>query len=149
MNEPISSVAKQIAGEAVAFERRANGREPEAVMVTVCDKTLVVAVVTSLTPAERAAAVNVIGASQIQAYHRHLFVSTSDNLRKSIEQITGVPLGAVTVRVDAGTGTVVEGLSTGNDLDVFLFARGVRSPPSEMPEPTSIGHAGASQLPIG
>jgi uncharacterized protein YbcI len=143
MDDLISSIAKQIAGEAAAFEQRTTGREPESVMVTVCDKTLVVTMVTSLTPAERATAVNSIGAAQVQAYHRELFVSASDNLSKSIEQITGVRLGAATVRVDPGAGTIVEGLSTGSDLDVFVFARCARSPPAGLLGPASVGRTGA------
>jgi len=147
MDGPISSIARLIACEAVAFEQRTTGREPESVTVTVCDKTLVVAMVKVLTPAERATAVNAIGAAQIQSYHRQLFTSASENLKKSIERITGVLLGAVTVRVDAATGTIVEGLSTGNELDVFVLARSARSSAPEVLQSASAGRADAVNCP--
>jgi uncharacterized protein YbcI len=127
MGEHISTIAKRIADEAVAFEKLTTGRQPHSVMVTVSDKTVVVAMVTALTPAERAAATSVIGAAHVEAYHRRLFVSTSEQLRKSIEQIAGVPLGAATASLDGGTGMIVEGLATGNELEIHMFAGNARA----------------------
>ena len=127
MGEHISAIAKRIADEAVAFETLATGHQPDSVMVTVSDKTVVVAMVSALTPAERAAATSAIGAAQVEAYHRQLFVSGSERLRKSIERIAGVPLGAATACLDVGAGTIVEGLATGNDLEIHMFAGSARA----------------------
>jgi len=143
MDEHISSIARQIAGEAVAFEKGTTGREPESVIVAVCDKTLIVALVSQLTPAERATAVSAIGAAQIQGYHRQLFASASENLRRRIERIAGVSVGAVTARVDVGAGTIVEGLATGSELDLFMFAGSARSPAPETSQPAGVACAGA------
>jgi uncharacterized protein YbcI len=116
------AVARRIADEVVAFERESNGRDPELVTVAVCDGALIVTFLAPLTPAERATAENAVGAEQIQKYRRELFVSASENLSRNIERISGVHIGAATARIDAATGTVVEGLSTGNELEVFMFA---------------------------
>jgi uncharacterized protein YbcI len=147
MGEHISAIAKRIADEAVAFEMLATGHQPDSVMVTVSDKTVVVAMVSALTPAERVAAASAIGAAQVEAYHRQLFVSSSGQLRKNIERIAGIPLGAATACLDVGAGTIVEGLATGNDLEIHMFAGNARAVAANAGHQTAGGASSAMSRP--
>ncbi len=118
-----TTVAEKIARAAVAFELRRTGHRPDSATVVLSGDTLVVTLHGALSPAERALAKTPEGAAQLQEFHRHLFTSTSDSLRREIHQITGVEVREATAEIEATTGTVVHVFTSGTLVQVFLLAQ--------------------------
>ena len=125
MDKPISTVAREIAQAAIAFEEQQTGRAPKSVTVVLSGETLVVTLHGALSPAEHALAKSPGGAAQIQEFHRQLFAGSADSLRKEIKRITGVEVREATAEIEPTTGTVVKVFTTGTKVQVFLLARGV------------------------
>jgi uncharacterized protein YbcI len=91
MNDSNSTMAKQIARAAIAFEqRRTGGHHPKSVTVVLSEGTLVITLHEALSPAERALAKSPKGRAEIQELHRQLFAGSSESLRKEISRITGM-----------------------------------------------------------
>src|SRR5207249_11167669 len=108
MDQTKSSMAHQIAQVASAFELRRTGHAPRSVAVVLAEDTLVVTLHGALSPAEQALARTPAGASQVQEFHRQLFASSADELRREIKRITGVEVRGATAEVEPATGTVVQ-----------------------------------------
>jgi hypothetical protein len=75
-----------------------------------------------LTPAEKALARTPAGAAQVQEFHRQLFISTDDSLRKEIKRITGRGVREAVAQVEPASGTVVHAFTTGNIVQVFALS---------------------------
>jgi uncharacterized protein YbcI len=125
MNNHNSTMARQIAQAASAFERQRTGNTPTSVTVVLSDTTLVITLHGALSEAERAVAKSPEGAAQIQDFHRQLFANSSDSLRQEIKRITGVDVREATAEVEPTTGTVVGVFTTGTTVQVYLLAHGV------------------------
>ncbi len=123
MLKPDSTLAQQIAEAAIAFELRRTGHLPASATVVVSEDTLVVTLHGSLSPAEKDLARTPEGAARVQEFHRQLFTSTSEPLRKEIRRITGVEVREATAEVETTTGTVVQAFTSGTMVQVFLLAR--------------------------
>jgi len=139
MDERRSTVAEQIAQEAVAFERQRTGHAPRSVRVVLSGDTLVITLHGTLSPAERAMAASPAGAAQLREFHRELFTSSSARLLQEIKRITGAEVSEATAEVKGTTDTVVQLFTTGTMVQVFLLAH-------EVPPDTWIG-SGLGQLP--
>jgi uncharacterized protein YbcI len=120
-----TSLAKQIARAASAFEQQRTGQAPESVTVVLSDDTLVITVHGALSRAERELARSAAGAAQVQEFHRQLFLSSCGPLRQEIERITGVSVREAAAQVEPATGAVVQVFSTGTLVQVFLLAGSV------------------------
>ncbi len=118
-----TTMAEKIARAALAFELRRTGHHPDSATVVLSGDTLVVTLHGSLSPAERALAKTPEGAAQLQEFHRQLFLSTSDSLRREIRQITGVEVREARAEIETTTGTVVHVLTSGTLVQVFLLAQ--------------------------
>jgi uncharacterized protein YbcI len=126
MNQSTSTRAQQIARAARAFEERRTGRLPQSVNVVLSEDTLVITLQGALSPGETALAQSgPMGAAQVQDYHRQLFHSSADSLRREIKRITGVEVREATVQVEKTTGAVMQALPTGAMVQVFMLARSV------------------------
>ena len=126
MNNPKSTMARQIAQAAIAFEQRRTGNHvPKSVTVVLSEGTLVITLHEALSPAERVLAKSPAGAAQMQEFHRQLFANSSDALRQEIQRITGVEVREAAVEIEPTTGTVVQAFTTGTMVQVFLLAHGV------------------------
>jgi uncharacterized protein YbcI len=125
MDAPSSTMAKQIAHAASAFQEQRTGHAPQSVAVVLSDETLVITLHGALTPAEKALAKSPEGAAQVQEFHRQLFANASDSLRQEIQKITGVEVREATAEVEATSGTVVRVFTTGTMMQVFLLAQSV------------------------
>jgi uncharacterized protein YbcI len=125
MDKPISTVAREIADAASAFEEQQTGHAPKSVTVVLSGKTLVVTLHGALSRAEHALAKSLGGAAQIQEFHRQLFAGSADSLRQEIKRITGVEVREATAEIEPTTGTVVKVFTTGTKVQVFLLARSV------------------------
>jgi uncharacterized protein YbcI len=127
MPEPSSSMAQRLAQVASAFQQQRTGHIPRSVTVVLSDGTLVITLHGALTPAEQALASKADGAAKVQEFHRQLFASSAEGLRKEIEQITGVPVREAAAEVDTATGAVVHAFTSGTMVQVFLLAQPVAS----------------------
>ena len=126
MNKAKSTMARQIAQAAIAFEQRRTGNHgPKSVTVVLSEGTLVITLHEALSPAERVLAKSPAGAAQIQEYHRQLFASSSDSLRQEIKRITGMEVREAAAEVEPVTGTVVQAFTTGNVVQVFQLVGSV------------------------
>jgi uncharacterized protein YbcI len=126
MNKPIpipkallQTMAQQVAEAARAFQERQTGNSPKAVTVVLSDDTLVVTLHDALSPAEIAMSKTPEGAAKVQQYHRQLFESSADLLRKEIRRITGVKVREAAVEVESTTGAVVHAFTSGRMVQVF------------------------------
>jgi uncharacterized protein YbcI len=120
-----SSVAQQIAWAAAAFEQERTGVRPKSVTVVISDNTLVITLHGALSPAEQALAKTAAGAAEVGHFHRQLFASASNALRREINRITGVPVRESAVEVEPSTGAVVGVFTTGTTVQVYLLAESV------------------------
>jgi uncharacterized protein YbcI len=117
------SMAEQIARAAIAFEQRRTGDHvPKSVTVVLSEGTLVITLHEALSPAERELAQTPAGAAQMQEYHRQLFASSSDELRKEIKRITGMDVREATAEIEPESGAVVQAFTTGTLVQVFLLS---------------------------
>lgn len=120
-----STMARQIALAASAFEKQRTGHGPQSVSVVLSDHTLVITLHGALTPAEKALAKTREGAAKLQEFHRQLFINSSESLRQEIKRITGVDVREAAAEVETATGSVVQVFTTGTTVQVFLLAGGV------------------------
>lgn len=122
MNQPESTMARDIARAASEFEKQRTGHVPKSVTVVLSDNTLVVTLHGALSPAERALARTAAGAAQVQEFHRQLFAAAADPLRQEIKRITGVEVREATAEIEIITGTVMKVFTSGTVVQVFLLA---------------------------
>jgi uncharacterized protein YbcI len=120
-----STMARQIAQAASAFEQQRTGHGPQSVTVVLSDHTLVITLHGALTPAEKALAKTPEGAAQLQEFHRQLFINSSDSLRQEIKRITGVEVREAATELEPATGKMVQVFTTGTTVQVFLLSGGV------------------------
>jgi uncharacterized protein YbcI len=121
-----SSMAKQIARAAIAFEQRRTGSHaPKSVTVVLSEGTLVITWREALSPAERALAQTPAGAARVQEFHRQLFSSSSASLRQEIKRITGMDVREATAEIEPASGAVVQAFTTGTIVQVFQLAGSV------------------------
>jgi uncharacterized protein YbcI len=122
MDTSKSSMAKQIAQAAIAFEQRRTGNHvPKSVTVVLSEGTLVITLHEALSPAERVLAKSPEGAAQMQEFHRQLFASSSESFRQEIERITGMEVREATAEIEPASGAVVQAFTTGTVVQVFLL----------------------------
>jgi len=123
MNNSKSTMARQIAQAAIAFEQRRTGSHvPKSVTVVLSEGTLVITLHEALSPAERSMANSPTGAAQMQEFHRQLFANSSDSLRQEIKRITGMEVREATTEIEPVSGAVVQAFTTGTVVQVFLLA---------------------------
>jgi uncharacterized protein YbcI len=116
-----SIMAQQIAQAAIAFEQRRTGNHvPKSVTVVLSEGTLVITLYEAMSPAERVLlAQTPARAIRMQEYHRQLFATSSDSLRKEIERITGMEVREATAEIEPASGAVVQAFTTGTVVQVF------------------------------
>jgi uncharacterized protein YbcI len=125
MKKPNATMAEKVAKAARAFQKRSTGHMPGAVTVVLSGDTLVITMHDALTPAERDMAKSAIGATKVQEFHRQLFASSVESLRKEIKKITGVAVREAAAEVETSTGSVVQVFTSGTTVQVFQLAQGI------------------------
>ena len=125
MREFNPTMAQQVARAARAFQQQSTGHMPKSANAVLNEDTLVVTLHGALTPAEKALAQSPAGAAQVQEYHRQLFTDSCAPLRQEIEKITGVEVCEAAADIEMRTGSVVQVLTTGTMVQVFLLAQRV------------------------
>jgi uncharacterized protein YbcI len=122
MNHSESILAKEIAEVAIAYQKEWTGHAPASVSVVLSAETLVITMHDALTPAEKALALNPVGAAQVQEFHRQLFLNSSASLRKEIKRITGRDVREAAAEIEPASGTVVHAFTTGDVVQVFVLS---------------------------
>lgn len=122
MKELDPTMAQQVAQAISICQEQRTGHPPKAVTVVLSDDTLVVTLHEALSPAEKALACTPEGAAQVQEFHRQLFKSSADSLRREIKRITGVEVREAAAEVETATGAVVHAFTTGTMVQVFQLA---------------------------
>jgi uncharacterized protein YbcI len=125
-------MAQEIAQVAIAYQTERTGHVPASVTVVLSDETLVITLHDALTPAEKALALSPVGAAQVQEFHRQLFLSSTDTLRKEIKRITGREVREAAAEIEPTTGSVVHAFTTGNVVQVYRLDG--RAPASDFKE---------------
>ncbi len=125
MRESNPTMAQQVARAAGAFQQQCTGHMPKSVNAVLNEDTLVVTLHGALTPAEKALAQSPAGAAQVREYHRQLFTDACAPLRQEIKKITGVEVREATAEIEMRNGSVVQVLTTGTMVQVFLLAQRV------------------------
>jgi uncharacterized protein YbcI len=125
MEKSESTLARQIAQAAIAFQQQRTGLAPKAVNVVLSGETLVITLYEALSPVEKALARTPEGAAQVQEFHRQLFASSCDSLRREIKKITGVEVREASAEVEAAAGAVVHTFTNGTMVQVFLLAQAI------------------------
>ena len=129
----IATIAEQVAQVAKALQQQRTGHAPKDVTVVLSEDTLVITMHDALTPAEKALASNSVGASQVQEFHRQLFLASADELRNEIKRITGRDVREAAAEIVPATGTIVHAFTTGHVVKVFLLSEVV---PAEIRNPS-------------
>lgn len=124
MNKPNLTIAEQLAEMASDLQLQRTGHAPRAVTVILSEDTLVVTLHDALTPAERALAQSPAGAAQVQDFHRQLFASCTDEMRREIKRITGRDVREAAAEIETASGTVVHVFSSGAMVQLFLLKSG-------------------------
>lgn len=117
------TMEQQLAESAMEFQRRLTGHAPRAVTVVLGEGTLVITLHGALTPAEQAMAAESEGASKVQEFHRQLFVSSVESMRREIKRITGVDVREAAAEIETSTGAVVHAFTSGTMVQVFQLAK--------------------------
>ena len=134
--------AQQVAMVASKFHRERTGHAPTTVSVVLSGETLVITLYNALSIAERAMASTPEGAARVQDYHRHLFASSSDELRNEIKRITGVEVREAAAEIDPETGSVVHAFTSGAMVQMFLMSGSLGDSPVSAridSQPTPLG----------
>jgi Uncharacterized conserved protein len=113
----------QLATMASKFQHQLTGHAPAAVTIVLSEDTLVVTLHEALTPAEKALARSNVGAAQVQDFHRQLFFSASQELRREITRITGREVREAAAEVEPASGAVVHAFTTGTMVQVFSLTK--------------------------
>ena len=116
------TTAEQIAQAVSLFQKQTTGHSPKAVTVVLSEDTLVITLHEALSPAEKALAKGVGGASQVQEFHRQLFVTSSETLRREITRITGRQVREAAAEIEPTTGSNGHAFTTGTMVQVFLLS---------------------------
>ena len=120
-----ANMAEQIAQAAIGFEQRRTGHTPHSVTVVLSDNTVMITLHDALSPAEKDLAKSPEGATQVQKFHRQLFLNSAESLRQEIKRITGVEVRETAAEIEPMTGTIVHAFTSGTVVQVFLLARNV------------------------
>ena len=121
MNDTHLQITHRIAEMASSLQEQRTGRAPKAVTVVLSEDTLVVTLHDALTPAEKAMSRTPEGAAQVQDFHRQLFASCTDEMRREIKRITGRDVREAAAEIETATGAVIHAFTTGAMVQLFLL----------------------------
>ena len=125
MSESGQTIAEQIAEAVTTFQQQTTGHAPKAVTVVLSEDTLVITLHEALSPAEKDLAKTPSGATQVQEFHRQLFMNSSKPLRDEIERITGMEVREAVAEIEPKEGAVVQAFTSSAMVQVFRLANNV------------------------
>lgn len=122
MDAPHLTAAEQVAQTAISLQYERTGHAPKSATVVLSGDTLVITLHEALSEAERVLSRTPEGAARVQDFHRQLFASSSDALRRAIRRITGVDVREAAAEVETATGSVIHAFTSGTMVQVFQMS---------------------------
>lgn len=122
MNADDPDLVRQIADVVRMFQKQTTGCTPKKVTVVFGEDILVATLHDTLSPAEKALAHSAAGAARVQEFHRNLFATSSEQLRRDIRRITGREVRETIGELDTESGSIMHAFTTGTMVQIFLFA---------------------------
>ena len=135
MTEATSTIARDVAQAAIAFQREATGISPEACTVLMGEQTLVVTLQDALSLAEKQMARTPEGAARVNEFHQRLFQASSGALHRELQRILGVEVRQSSIEMEQPTGRFVEVFPSGALVQVFLLTHPVSPGMWSTPKP--------------
>jgi uncharacterized protein YbcI len=109
----------------VRFRKKITGRAPRSVAVVLGGETLAITLQGVLSPVEQLLANSPAGATEVQDFHRQLFVNSVPSLRQELQRITGTEVGEAIAEIVPATGMWIKAFASGTVVQVFLLAQRV------------------------
>ena len=126
-NEMDQDIATQLVRVASELQQQRTGHAHGVVNAILSGDTLVVRFDDALTAAEMALSRDPKGASQVQEFHRQLFLNSPEPMRQEIEQITGREVREAASEIETKSGSITHVFTTGAMVQVYLLAPEGRS----------------------
>ncbi len=121
MNVMDQDIASQLVRVASELQQQRTGHAHGAVNAILSGDTLVVRFDDALTAAEMALSRDPRGASQVQEFHRQLFLNSPEPMRQEIKQITGRGVREAASEIETNAGSITHVFTTGAMVQVYLL----------------------------
>ena len=112
---------KQLAEIAGVQQQLRTGHPPKQVDIAFAGDTLVMVLHDALTTAEKQLSQDPHAANQLQAFHRELFLSSSNTMKQEIARVTGRTVRETVCELEAGFGSLVYAAATGMMIQVYML----------------------------
>ena len=122
MPNSASTMAQEVADAVTKLQTERTGHAPGTVTVVLSEDTLVVTLNNALSRAEIEMSQTEEGARFVREFHRRLFDCSVDELRKTINRITGIPIREAAVEVETASGAVIHAFTSGTMVQVFRLS---------------------------
>lgn len=114
-------IVKQLAEIASVQQQLRTGHPPKQVDVAFAGDALVMVLHDALTTAEKKLAQDPQAGDQLQAFHRELFLNSSNSMEQEIARVTGRAVRETVGELEAGAGSLVYAPMTGVMIQVYML----------------------------
>ena len=118
---------KQLAEIAGVQQQLRTGHPPKQVDIAFAGDALVMVLHDALTIAEKKLLQDPHAAHQLQAFHRELFLSSSNTMKQEIARVTGRTVRESSSEIETASGSLVYAPATGVMIQVYLLNPEVNS----------------------
>ena len=112
---------KQLAEIASVQQQLRTGHPPKQVDVAFAGDALVMVLHDALTTAEKKLAQDPQAGDQLQAFHRELFLNSSNTMKQEIARVTGRAVRETVGELETGAGSLVYAPMTGVMIQVYML----------------------------
>ena len=112
---------KQLAEIASVQHQLRTGHPPKQVDVAFAGDALVMVLHDALTTAEKKLAQDPQAGDQLQAFHRELFLNSSNTMKQEIARVTGRAVRETVSELETGAGSLVYAPMTGVMIQVYML----------------------------
>ena len=112
---------KQLAEIASVQQQLRTGHPPKKVDVALAGDALVMVLHDALTTAEKKLAQDPHAGNQFRAFHRELFLNSSNTMKQEIARVTGRAVRETVGQLDTGDGSLVYAPMTGVMIQVYML----------------------------
>ena len=112
---------KELAEIAGVQQQLRTGHQPKQVDIAFAGDALVVVLHDALTIAEKKLAQDPCAANQLQAFHRELFLSSSNTMKQEIARVIGRTVRETVSEIETASGSLVYAAATGVMIQVYML----------------------------
>ena len=112
---------KQLSEIAGVQQQLRTGHLPKKVDVAFAGNALVMVLHDALTTAEKKLAQDPKACDQLQAFHRELFLNSSNTMKQEISRVTGKAVRETVSELETGAGSLVYAPLTGVMIQVYML----------------------------